>query len=491
MKRAKQWAILAMTTAMTFSAAAGGTGAAWAAADGNAKFLSDIKMADSGSGHTVAVDRQGAVWAWGANYSGELGNGYRVSRLTPVKVTGVEDVVQVEAAGAASLALAADGRVWSWGYEQHDNGTGMTLRPQPVTLSGEAVQVEAGSNHNAALLKDGTVWVWGDNGLGAFGTGTKDDNKQYAPAKVPGVQQIREIAAGLTQMLALGSDGRVWQWGYAGYDAQGESTVTKPFAVEGLPAITHIAADTDGNYAIDRTGGLWYWEYDQVPARPAKLRGISQVIDLDVSTYFTIALTKDGSVWSWGDNEHGQLGDGTRVNRAAPVKAKLPAKAVQVFAGGDFSGAVTEEGLVYMWGANDRDGQLGAGLASGDSLAPIRVSRPIAIQVDGRPVEVAASALSVNGSTLVPIRVAESLGAQVSWQADTHTVKLVKDGRTIVLDAEQGTATIDGAKVPLPVKPLVAAESVLIPLRFVGEAFGAKVEWRADTYTVAIALANR
>ncbi|TYP74473.1 copper amine oxidase N-terminal domain-containing protein [Paenibacillus methanolicus] len=122
---------------------------------------------------------------------------------------------------------------------------------------------------------------------------------------------------------------------------------------------------------------------------------------------------------------------------------------------------------------------------------PIRVSRPIEIQVDGRAVEVAASALSVNGTTLVPIRVAEALGAQVSWQSETHTVKLIKDGRTILLDAEQGTATIDGAKVPLPAKPLVAAESVLIPLRFVSEAFGAKVDWNAETYTVEIVLASR
>ncbi|MBI5562016.1 MAG: hypothetical protein HY894_04055 [Deltaproteobacteria bacterium] len=143
-------------------------------------------MVDGGLYHSVLLNADGTVWAWGWNGYGELGDGTTTDRLTPVQVSGLTGVVSVAAGFYYSLALKSDGTVWAWGYNYYGQlGDGITTsRYTPVQVSGltGVVSVAAGGYHSLAVNADGTVWAWGYNVNSQLGDGTMTD--RYTPVQV-------------------------------------------------------------------------------------------------------------------------------------------------------------------------------------------------------------------------------------------------------------------------------------------------------------------
>ena len=183
----------------------------------------------AGADHSLALTADGAAWSWGAGDYGQLGHGDTQRQPLPKKVEDLAGrrVVAVSAGGHYSLALADDGSVWSWGrgaYGQLGHGD-QQIQLQPKTIEAFAglrvVAVSAGGYHSLAVTADGAVWSWGRGDLGRLGHGDKQERP--LPKKIEDLADRRVVAvsAGEHHSLALAADGSVWSWGYGAFGRLG------------------------------------------------------------------------------------------------------------------------------------------------------------------------------------------------------------------------------------------------------------------------------
>jgi alpha-tubulin suppressor-like RCC1 family protein len=346
---------------------------------GDIRVGNDVVQVAAGSGHGLAVRSDGNVWAWGFNGSGELGDGTRTSRSTPVQVTGLTGVTQVAAGGGFSMALRSDGTVWAWGDNRAGQlGPGTTsshvVTPVKVTGLASVTKISAGGSFALALLSDGTVRAWGDNRRGQLGNGTTASSP--VPVKVAGLSQVTGISAGYDASIATRTSGisaltSVWTWGGNDFGQLGDGTLTSrstPERVTGLPLyIVGISAgggfaaflgaggsSATGGFAtvLGTDGTVWAWGDDSAGqlgnapsstpvTRPVNTIGTgSGITQLSAGDFHMLALKSNGTVLAWGGNAHGQLGNGSTAQVTGPVQVTGLTNATQVAAGEDFSLAV-------------------------------------------------------------------------------------------------------------------------------------------------------
>jgi alpha-tubulin suppressor-like RCC1 family protein len=315
--------------------------------------LQQVIAAGAGSAHSVALTADGAVWAWGYNRNGELGAATTVRcvteverpcGLTPLRVNGLPSVSDISVGAYHTLARTPDGQLWVWGFDaygQRGNAACSGLAPcviQPPWQS-PVVNMAAGHLHNLVLLADGTVWAWGANHYGQLdapsgGTCQFGQTACRTPLQVPELSDIVAIAAGGADQsdhnLALKGDGTVWAWG------------ANDAGQLGVPA-THTCIN---NIACN--------------PQPAQVPGLTQVVALAAGTDHSLALKSDGTVWAWGANNAGQLGDGTLASSSIPVQVRGLNGVIALAAGFEHSLALKSDGTVWAWGANNA-GQLGDG----------------------------------------------------------------------------------------------------------------------------------
>jgi hypothetical protein len=333
---------------------------------------------------------QSVAVGWGSNNFGELGTGNLFDDAVPnyIPVAGLPSGVVQVSGGTGSLALTSDGRVWTW-------GGGVAPAPVP-DLSGIA-QISAGDGLNLALRSDGTVWAWGDNSAGDLGNGS--DVPSYTPVPVTGLTGVTQIAAGAGMSLALRSDGTVWSWGWNDKGQLGDGSTSNsdvPVRVLGLTHVTRIAAGNREGMAVATRGlsilnpTVYAWGdnsdgqlgdgTDQNRTVPVPVAGLSvqSVASIAVGDAFAMVLGTDGALWAWGANYDGQLGNGTTAPTARPVEVRGPGSGmVQVTAGQYFALARHSDGTVWGWGYNG-NGNLGNGTVSG-----LQTPNPSPVQVTG------------------------------------------------------------------------------------------------------------
>lgn len=312
---------------------------------GTVSGLTGVVGGASGLFHSLALRDDGTVWAWGWNGFGQLGDGTTVDRATPVRVSGLSDVVCVAASAYHSLAIRRDGTVWAWGW----NGAGIlgdgTLadRHVPVQAVGlkDVRSISAGVLHNVASEADGSLWTWGWNGFGQLGDGTTDAHA--VPTKLAGfgdspavsLPSIRKVAAGAYHTLALTTDGYVYSWGWnnlgqLGFPADRGSLTPVRVATSGRS----IAAGAYHSVQLQTNGDVISWGWNGVgqlgdgttaPSPPSTwaIVSLGPITAITAGWFDTFALTGDGSVFGWGWNHLGELGDGTTVDRPTPVLLPL------------------------------------------------------------------------------------------------------------------------------------------------------------------------
>ncbi|WP_306925291.1 S-layer homology domain-containing protein [Arthrobacter globiformis] len=341
----------------------------------------------SGAATNYALDRNGNVWAWGNNGTGQIGDGTTQDRLLPVKVPGVTSVTAIAAGYQSAYALKSDGTVWAWGYnalgELGDGTKTTSLRPALIAGLTGVVSITGGMNCAYAVMRDGTVRGWGRNDWGLLGDGTTIDRTRpvlatglsnvksiavgfggtgYAlrkdgtvlswawndggslgdgssvdyrlnPAPIPNLSDVASIATGQGTFAVL-NDGTVWAWGsYHGILGDGaREVVSSPKHISGLPAVAAVATGQGVNFALGSDGSIWGW------GNPSTVRmgdgsttvrlspakiGINDATALTAGSGSTIIRRTDGSLWGWGTNPSGTVGDGTTTDRATPVRVGL------------------------------------------------------------------------------------------------------------------------------------------------------------------------
>jgi alpha-tubulin suppressor-like RCC1 family protein len=393
------------------------------------KGLTGVIAISAGGGHSLALKSDGTVWAWGDGYDGELGTGVSnangIPNIVPTQVTGLTGKMTAIASGSLhNLALGADGTVWVWGDDAYgqlgDGGTTHRYTPYQLTQISNVVQIAAGSNNSMARTQDGTVWVWGWH-------------YNNTPAQVPGLSGAASIAisdyavlatdtsgalwsitnsSGIqaTQITTLANvvsmsvnyyfanlvlqNGSVWSVGQNAYGELGDGTTTSAYGSNFMQALNitgAVQAQTGVSHAIalDSGGKVWTWGDNTDgqlgvtapnsggrPARVTLTLGslASAAAGSDsVSNSFNIVAHKDGTVWAWGDNTDGQLGNGNTNSSVTPVKAGTLTKVTLVAASqNDAAFALKNDGTLWAWG-NNSSGQLGVGNTTQHST-PTQVS---------------------------------------------------------------------------------------------------------------------
>ena len=291
----------------------------------------------AGNEHALGIMADGTLWAWGRGLEGQLGDGSRLDRDTPVPVVlGSTPVVAVAAGLRSSYAVDAAGVLWVWGDNTLGRlGDGTTAsREHPVQVAGlpAVVEVSAGGGHALARCTDGSVWAWGDGHLGQLGQGLNQHS--LSPVKVIGLEGVIAVAAGGEFSLALKADGTVWGWGYGRYGALGQGA----FRDESLPVQsmtpTGMAAIAAGGYhavGLRDDGTVWMWGENfnfqlgdvgtGAVSVPVQRTGLPAVAGIAAGSRHCLALESGGTIWAWGENRSGQLGDGTIVrDRSQPVR---------------------------------------------------------------------------------------------------------------------------------------------------------------------------
>lgn len=339
-----------------------------------------------GENHTIALKDDGTVWVWGDNYFGQLGDGTNTSTTTPKMLETISNVKVIAAGFSHNLALKTDGTVWAWGANyiyQLGDGTD-TDRNTPVQVSGldNVKALAAGENHSLALKEDGTVWEWG-------GAGTTTNRR--TPGIVSGLTDVTAIAASASFSFALKSDGTLWGWGYNNSAQLGVGTTDNksiPTQVSGVSGVKAMACGKKTVYAITNDGALWVWGYNgsgelglgwssqnidpPYIATPTKNPTLSNVAAIAARGYFAVAQKADGTIWAWGNNEFGQLGDGTTVNKTNPTRISGLDNIFSITCGVVHTFAVKNNGSVYAWGDNNF-GQFGDGTHT-NRYAPAQMS---------------------------------------------------------------------------------------------------------------------
>ncbi len=364
-------------------------------ADGAHEILGEVELpqnsfvtepqVSAGGGHVLALKSDGTVWSWGENREGQLGDGTTVDKHTPVKVSGLTDMVALSSGSYHSLALKSDGTVWAWGenwYGQLGDGTTVD-KHTPVKVSGltDVVALSTGTCYSLALKSDGTVWSWGQNWAGQLGDGTTED--RITPVQVSGLTDVVALSGAEMHSLALKSDGTIWAWGENWYGQLGDGTTVDKHTPVKVSGLADMVALSSGNYhslALKSDGTVWAWGVNERGQlgdgttvdrhTPVKVSGLTDVVALNTGSQHSLVLKSDGTVWAWGRNWYGQLGDGTTVDRHTSVKVSGLTDVVALSGAESHSLALKSDGTVWAWGRNST-GQLGDGTTVG-SHTPVQ-----------------------------------------------------------------------------------------------------------------------
>ncbi len=313
--------------------------------------LNGVTAIACNSGDSIFLESNSTVWESGMNDDGELGNGTTSATDVPVEVTGLTDMTAIaQTFGVFSLALRSDGTVWAWGannYGQLGNGN-TTDNSAPVEVTGvsDATAVAGGGFFSMAGLSDGTVEAWGENNEGQLGNGSTTNSS--VPVDVTGLTGVTAIAAGGFFGMALRADGTVWSWGENTYGELGNGTFTSssvPVEVTGLTGVTAIAGGGDDfGLALESNGTVWAWGNNgdgelgngstTNSSVPVQVTGIGAVVAISAGIGHSLAIGSDGSIRTWGDNLDGDLGNGTSTASDVPVEV-TGLSGVSALAGGD------------------------------------------------------------------------------------------------------------------------------------------------------------
>jgi alpha-tubulin suppressor-like RCC1 family protein len=340
--------------------------------------ITDVVAVAGGADFSFALKKDGTVWSWGYGYQGQLGGGASSVgvRWAPGPVLNLTNVVSIAAGSYFGIAAKSDGTVWMWG-----NMNGINYGSVPVQIPGlkGVVQVAAGDFSVVALKTDGgqagTVWSWGDNNWSELGDGTSTDRND--PVQAIGMTDAIYIGSGTDHTFASRSDGAVWAWGRNAWGQLGNGTfafvVPPPTVASFMPVLPNTAPPLAGGNqfslvlqrpswrserrimaaGVNTSGQLGTGNLTSAEATPvfSLMTGAVGVAASSIGGH-SLAIHQDGSVWTWGDNSTGQLGNGNTSARATPARIAGFVLADNSWVTGDVDGDGLSNGIEMELGTD-------------------------------------------------------------------------------------------------------------------------------------------
>jgi alpha-tubulin suppressor-like RCC1 family protein len=333
--------------------------------------------------------KTGSLWAWGKNNYGQLGDGTTTARSSPVQtVAAGTNWSLVSGAGqywgGAAGGIKTDGTLWMWGengqyyYGRVGDGT-TTSRSSPVQIAGTTwKQLSCGGRHTAAIKTDGTLWAWGVNNNGGVGDGTTTARSSPVQTSVGGNTWKMVSVAGYHSTAAIKTDGTLWTWG------RSSTVINTDFSPADKSTPVQAGSETTWKQvslgyvhagAIKTDGTLWMWgtandgalgnnTTTNVYSPVQTIAGGYNWKQVSCGWYFTAAIKTDGTLWTWGLNSYGNLGDGTTTARSSPVQTiSMSTNWKMVSAGNYMAVGIKTNGTLWTWGTGG-SGALGDGTTS-------------------------------------------------------------------------------------------------------------------------------
>jgi len=321
----------------------------------------------------------GAVWAWGAGGQGQLGLGNRTYYSSPKQVGALTNWGFISGGDSFTAALTNGGALWVWGKnDQGQLGLGNRTyysSPKQVGSLTNWANVDAGTDHVLARKTDGTLWVWGNNAnFGALGT--NNVTNYSSPVQVGALTNWKSISAGYQFSGAIKTDGTLWMWGKntQGQLGLGDYTNNKssPQQVGSLTTwkIISCGKNSGSTVAIKTDGTLWSWGYNNSGqlgignltwySSPKQVGSLTNWVSAVASGLFTIAVNSSGQLYAWGSNAYGQLGQGNTTSISSPVQVGVLTNWSAPAVTGYSCNVIKTDGTLWTWGYNP-NGQLGQG----------------------------------------------------------------------------------------------------------------------------------
>jgi len=329
-----------------------------------------------GNGHSLQIDSDGNLWAWGLNDGGQLGDGTTTDKTSPVQVKAGTKFSAI-AAAYHSLAIDSSGNLWVWGWNDYgqigDGTTNNKNSPIQINAGTKFSAIAAKGCYSLAIDSVGNLWAWGWNNHGQLGDGTTTDKS--SPIQIKTGTKFSAIAAGYYHSLAIDSVGNLWAWGWNNLGQLGDGTTadkSSPIQIKAGTKFSAIAAGAESSFAIDSDGNLWAWghnDYGQLGDGTTTNRSLPVLINngtrfstITAGFEHCVAIDTDGNLWEWGC-----IFVRSPINtyldpkgRSYPIEIKVRTKVLAFAAGSQYSLALDSGGNLRAWGSNEY-GQLGNG----------------------------------------------------------------------------------------------------------------------------------
>ena len=339
----------------------------------------------------------GQLWSTGANDRGQLGLNDTAYRSSPVQIGALTGWTTIAVGNNAGAAIKTDGTLWAWGF----NSTGqlgisnVVDRSSPVQVGALTTwqKVAYGNYFAAAIKTDGTLWAWGSGG-GQLGLG--DGINRSSPTQVGLLTNWAQITTGRNFCAAVKTDGTLWTWGLGAQGASrggmlglGNTTsYSSPKQVGALTGWLNVAAGGNHCIATKTDGTLWAWGsngYGQVGdgggyvspgnysnrSSPVQIGSLTTWSKISAGYAHSLAIKTDGTLWVWGGGSNGTLGLNATNNRSSPVQVGALTNWLQASGGFDHCAAVKTDGTLWTWGRNN-NGELGQNNTT-DRSSPVQV----------------------------------------------------------------------------------------------------------------------
>jgi alpha-tubulin suppressor-like RCC1 family protein len=346
----------------------------------------------AGAHCTFGVQCDGTLWAWGENNEGQLGDGTTEDKSIPTKVSYTSSGVLSAALGLYfSTATKTDGTLWTWGstpYSELNDGFGSVKHnPTKIGVDNSWVSIIAGQDFSAAIKCDGTLWTWGSNVYGQLGNGTFDFRS--IPVKIGLDNSWVSIDTGDDNLFAIKSNGTLWSCGSNGFSILGYTTPSGNHANTlnqvGLDnKWVSVSVGNDHCVGLKSDGTIWGWgrNYEgqlgdgttqNVRDSPIQIGNQRDWISIKAGNYYTLAIKANGTLWAWGDNSNFRLGDKTQIAKKLPTQIGGDNNWVCIQPEVYNTKAIKSDGTLWAWGTISSYREWGDG-TNAPKIEPTRIN---------------------------------------------------------------------------------------------------------------------
>jgi len=315
-----------------------------------------------------------ALWMWGRNTNAQLGDNSIVNKSSPIQTIALgTNWREADSGTAHTVAIKTDGTLWSWGIQQYgslgDNSSGITSKSSPVqTVSGGTSwrTASAGKDSTAAIKTDGTLWMWGLGFGGNLGNNSILDRSSPVQTVGDTINWQKVSVGRRSSSGGIKTNGTLWMWGYGGYGILGTNNInSRSSPVQTISGGTNwkqLSVGRDSTAAVKTDGSLWVWGLNTfgqlgnngTVSSYQPIQTISNVNtwkQSSVGDTHMAAIKTNGSLWVWGRNTAGSLGNNSTINVSSPVQTVSVGTNWQKVSSNRYrSAAIKTDGSLWLWG---------------------------------------------------------------------------------------------------------------------------------------------